>query len=327
MGLFSSLMSVSGQAVEFVYDNKEKFLLGLGIIAGVATVGTTVKGTLNCKKIIDNHKDTVAMIKLAEEIRPEYKGSAEEKEDVTKLYTMTAMGIAKEVAVPVVFGAATVTCLIGEHCMMETKVNKLTETVVGLSAAYTAIDQAFKKYRKNVIAELGTAADERFRLGLKKEKVEVEETQPNGKVKKVKKDIEYIEEGDVSDYAKFFDASCKSLFVWKDPLHYYPDWDANIHQLNCQQSVANQILQRDGYLFLNDVYDMLGLPKTKAGQVVGWIYDPENPNIDSHVSFGTYQIRNKKVINCEKDYEYEECILLDFNVDGVIIDKLGFSSI
>lgn len=334
MGLFSSLISASTEAVLFVDDNKDKFLLGLGIIAGIATVGTTVKGTLNCKKIIDDHNYTMAMIKCAEELQDDYKDSAREKEDVIHSYTVTALGIAKEVALPVALGATTVACFVGEHCIMQNKINTLTETVVGLSAAYTAIDQAFKKYRKNVISELGQEADDRFRFGVKKEKIEVEEEQPNGKIKKVKKDISYIEEGECcSDYAKFWDGvnsgsgDKNSLFVWKDPLCHLPDWDSNIHILNCQRSLANQMLQKRGYLFLNEVYDLLDIPKTQAGQVVGWIYDPENPEIDSFVDFGTYQIRNKKVVNCEPGYEYEQCILLDFNVDGVIIDKIGLGSV
>lgn len=60
---------------------------------------------------------------------------------------------------------------------------------------------------------------------------------------------------------------------------------------------------------------------SKAGQVVGWVYDPENPNHngDNWVDFGIYNIdkeRNRAFVN-----GYERSILLDFNVDGYILDK------
>ena len=317
----SVLTSTANNTLQLLNNNKDRLLLAGGITLGVGTVVSTVRSTLNCQKIIKDHKDTQEMIALAEEIRPDYKGSQDEKDDVKRLYISTATSIAKQVVLPAALGAGSLTCFVGEHCVMRNKVTKLSETVVGLSAAYAAVDTAFKKYRKNVVDELGEEADERFRTGAKKEKIEVEETDEKGKTKKVKKEISVIDEPDISDYAKFFDCTSEQ-FVWKDPLHYHPDWDANIHFLNCQQSYANQLLRIKGYLFLNDVYDMLGIPKTKAGQVVGWIYDPEDETIDSRVSFGTYELRNKKVINQEGGYEYEQCILLDFNVDGVIIDKV-----
>lgn len=34
-----------------------------------------------------------------------------------------------------------------------------------------------------------------------------------------------------------------------------------------------EILKRNGYLFLNDVYQILGLPLTREGQTSGWVYD------------------------------------------------------
>ena len=69
---------------------------------------------------------------------------------------------------------------------------------------------------------------------------------------------------------------------------------------------------------MNEVYDMLGIPRTKAGQIVGWIYDEECPNGDNVIDFGIYE-SNKAT----RDFVngYERTILLDFNVDGPILDK------
>ena len=61
---------------------------------------------------------------------------------------------------------------------------------------------------------------------------------------------------------------------------------------------------------------MLGIPKTKAGQVVGWVYDPEHPVGDNYVDFGLFDLDRERVrrfVNGD-----ERNILLDFNVDGNI---------
>lgn len=109
-----------------------------------------------------------------------------------------------------------------------------------------------------------------------------------------------------SQYARFFDESCPNWY--KDPEY-------NLMFLRSKQEQANDRLKAQGYLFLNDVYEMIGLPKTKAGQVIGWIYDPENGKGDNYVDFGLYDEKSRQFVN-----GYEKTILLDFNVDGMIWD-------
>ena len=87
-----------------------------------------------------------------------------------------------------------------------------------------------------------------------------------------------------------------------------------------QQDQANERLKARGYLFLNDVYEMLGIPKTKAGQIVGWVYDTNMPNGDNYVDFGIFNAYSEQA----RDFVngYERTILLDFNVDGNILDLI-----
>lgn len=113
---------------------------------------------------------------------------------------------------------------------------------------------------------------------------------------------------DVGYYARWFDETCHA---WTE------DPERNKYFLLMQQSYANELLKTRKYLFLNDVYDMLGIPRTKAGQVVGWIYDENNPIGDNFVNFGLYAEHNAKFIN-----GYEKSVLLDFNVDGEIISRI-----
>ena len=116
---------------------------------------------------------------------------------------------------------------------------------------------------------------------------------------------------DYSDYARFFDVGNPN---WEKDSEY------NLMFLKRQQAYANDKLKANGYLFLNEVYDMLGIPKSKAGQVVGWIYDPENGSGDNYVDFGIYNVNREAA----RDFVngYERTILLDFNVDGNIWEKM-----
>ena len=90
--------------------------------------------------------------------------------------------------------------------------------------------------------------------------------------------------------------------------------------MKCQENYANDLLKTRGHLFLNEVYDMLGIPRTQAGQIVGWVYDEKNPVGDNFVDFGIldlYDEKKREFVN-----GYERTILLDFNVDGEIFKIL-----
>ena len=90
--------------------------------------------------------------------------------------------------------------------------------------------------------------------------------------------------------------------------------------LKQQQSYANDLLKSRGHLFLNEVYDLLGIQRTKAGNIVGWIYDEKNPVGDNFVDFGIYDINRPK--NRDFVNGYERTIILDFNVDGDILSLM-----
>lgn len=187
--------------------------------------------------------------------------------------------------------------ILGSHI----KLRKEHAAAVG---AYTALDEAFRRYRKRVVDKYGRDEDLYFAHGVEKIEVEEKVKDPEtGKTKKEKRTV-YVKGEDPSIYAKFFDEHC-SLWT-KDPT-------ANLLTLKCVQEYANTTLHTRGHLFLNEVYDALGIPRTTSGQMVGWV----DGLGDSYVDFGLYEVRNRDFINGE-----ERSILLDFNVDGVIVDKI-----
>lgn len=123
----------------------------------------------------------------------------------------------------------------------------------------------------------------------------------------------------VSQYARIFDDSCEE---WtKDPEY-------NMHFLKDQQDACNDLLKsraessmnKRGYLFLNEVYDMLGIPRTKIGTYAGWVYDEKDPIGDNFVDFGIFDTNDDR--NFDFINGYKNTAILDFNVDGNILDYI-----
>ena len=227
------------------------------------------------------------------------------KKDTTIIYAQTAVKFIKLYGPSVVLGALSITSILASN-------NILRKRNVALAAAYATVDKGFKEYRSRVVERFGKDIDRELKYNIKAKEIEETTKNAKGKEKTVKKSIEVADVNEHSDYARFFDELCTG---WKRDAEY------NLMFLKHQQNYANEKLQKQGYLFLNDVYDMLGIPKTKAGQVVGWIYDEAHPDIyDNFVDFGIYDLYNEKA----RDFVNgrEKSILLDFNVDGNILDLI-----
>lgn len=115
----------------------------------------------------------------------------------------------------------------------------------------------------------------------------------------------------VSNYARYFDEGCKG---WQKDAEY------NLIFLKSMQNYANDLLKTRGYLFLNEVYDLLGIPRSREGQLVGWVYDKDNPKKGDPVDFGL--VNSTDFMTREFVNGYRRTVMLDFNVDGNIINVL-----
>ena len=226
------------------------------------------------------------------------------KKDTAIVYAQTAVKFIKLYGPSVILGAASIACILGGH-------NILRKRNVALAAAYTAIDKGFKEYRGRVVERFGEELDKELRYNIKAKEFEETTTDSKGKEKTVKKTVSVADPNEYSDYARIFD---NGSYGWSK------DAESNLIFLKQQQNWANEVLQSKGHLFLNEVYDMLNIPRTKAGQVVGWIYDKEHPTGDNFVDFGIYNLNIEKA----RDFVngYERSIVLDFNVDGPILDMI-----
>lgn len=281
-----------------------EILIVAGVIGTVASTVMACKATTKLGEIMDNAKDDIEAVHEAVE-HPEdlpQKYTVEDgKKDLTIVYTQTALRIAKLYLPAVALGALSLTAIIKSHDILKKR-------NVALAAAYTAADKGFKEYRNRVVERFGNDVDKELRYNVKAKEFERKVVNDDGTEETVVETVNVASIDEVSDFARYFNKDCAG---WSDNA------EKNLFFLKRQQDYANELLEAKGYLFLNDVYEMLGIPRSKAGQAVGWVYDKD---VVAKVDFGIY------TINREENQQFvnglEKNVLLDFNVDGNILDLL-----
>lgn len=283
-----------------------EILVVAGVIGTVASAVMACRATTKVSGIIDNAKEEIEKVHtvMEDESYADKYSEEDSKKDLTIIYAQTGLKIAKLYAPSVILGILSLGGIVASN-------NILRKRNVALAAAYATIDNSFKDYRKRVVERFGEEVDKQLKYNIKAKQVEETVVDENGKEKKVKTTVDVVNPDEISDYAKFFDEA--SPYWEKDP-------EFNLTFLKIQEKYANDLLKAQGYLFLNDVYKSLGLEPTKAGQVVGWIYDPDNPDVDNYVDFGIYDVSNERKRAFVNGYERN--ILLDFNVDGNIWESM-----
>lgn len=297
--IIAAVKNKTAKTTIVIKKHSPEILVAAGVVGVVASTVLACRATLKLREVTDEAKNLMKSVKNCVEDENLDYDQEDAKRDKTIIYVQTGVKIAKLYAPAVALGALSITGIIASH-------NILSRRNAALTAAYVTIDRSFKKYRENVVERFGERVDLELKNGIKVKKIEETIVDPEtGKEKRVKSNIEVA---NPSDYAVFFDEKCHG---WDKNMDY------NMMFLKAQQQYANDKLRADGFLFLNDVYEMLGMNRTKMGQVVGWVYKPENPVGDNFVDFGIFET-HKGI----EDGMYEKTILLNFNVDGPILDLI-----
>lgn len=283
-----------------------EILIVTGVVGVVASTVMACKATTKVGKIIDKTKDDVEAIHSATENGVTNAGESysvdDSKKDLAVVYLQTGIKLAKLYAPSVALGTLSITSIVASH-------NILRKRNVALAAAYATVDKSFKEYRNRVVERFGEEVDRELKNNIKAKKFEEVATDPEtGKEKKTKSTVN-VANPTVSDYTLFFDKDTSKA--------YENDHDYNMAFLRAQQQYANDKLRADKFLFLGDVYDMLGIRRTKMSQIVGWIYDETNSDGDGFVDFEILETNRET-----EDGGYEPAILLNFNVDGPILDLI-----
>ena len=300
------MMQIFNNTKNGVQKHSPEILAGVGVVGTVASAVMACKATLKLDDILNECKETRDKIKeVAENPRYEKEYSPEDaKKDLTVNYAQTAMKVAKLYAPAVILGSASLGCLLASNDI-------LRKRNAALSAAYMTVDKSFKEYRNRVAERFGDEVEKEIRYNIKAQAIESIIANEDGSETVVVEEGKVMDPNLYSDYAKFFD-------------EFNPNWqndpEYNLMFLKSQQQYANDLLRARGRLFLNEVYDMLGIERTKAGQVVGWTYNMKNPTGDNFVDFGIYDMSKERVRAFVNGYE--PSILLDFNVDGNVWDLM-----
>lgn len=293
-----------------------EILVVSGIVGVVVSAVLACKATTKVSEILEETKkniDDIHECEANETLEAVY--SVEDvKKDLTIVYIQTGIKFIKLYAPAVVLGAISITSILASN-------NILRKRNIALGAAYTAVDKGFKEYRKRVVEKFGKDVDKELKYGIKAKKIKESSTDPEtGKEVKTEKTVFVVNPSDISEFARFFEQYTTDEEGNTIVNHNWdPNNEYNLMFIKAQERYANDLLKAKKRLFLNEVYEMLGLPRSKAGQIVGWVYDPEDTSRDNYVDFGLYQdnLSYSDFVN-----GYDPAILLDFNVDGNIWDLM-----
>lgn len=319
-------LKVVADAVNRIGGNKlltlQKHSPKIMAVAGTVCVGTGVvlfcKSTIKAQEIIKQKEDLLNQIHTVKkrvddkdsDPLEDHKGEIIEysdedyKKDLLIAYSRMAGQLIKCYLPAATLTIAGVGLLLGAQGI-------LSKRNAGLVAAYKAVEESYQQYRTRAVEELGAEKDEMFYKGVYEQVVEEEKKDKEGKTKKVKKTVKTVDPNHISPYAKFFD----------DASEYYEnDTSRNMYFLTKVQNQLTDRLRAKGHLFLNEAYDELGIPRTSEGAIAGWIYDPNDTTKDNYVDFGLFNGEKQEV----RDFVngYQQAILIDPNVDGIIYDLI-----
>jgi len=261
--------------------NAPHIFFGLGIAGSVTSTVLACRATLKLSQTLGVIEEDL------ETIREKREEGTDDARDTAYVYAKSTLTVVKLYAPSVAVGALSIAALSGSHVA-------LSRRNTALMAAYAAVSKAYDDYRARIVQELGEERE--LDIYHNKSQVVIPETGES---------VALVDPNGMSPYAKFFD---------EGSAEFTKNAELNRLFITCQQQYANNKLQATGHLFLNEVYDMLGIDRTSAGAVVGWVIGDKG---DNYIDFGLYEARNSRFIN-----GWEPRILLDFNVDGVIYDKI-----
>lgn len=285
-----------------------EILLGVGITGVIGSTVLACTATLRAEEILEKHAEKLAEIEetvqLAERGAEEYS-IKEENHDRRMLMLSTTGNFVCLYGPSATLMMASIGCILGAHHIM-------AKRNVALMAAYKVVEEAFAKYRKRVVDELGEKADSHFYYG--------EEEVLDGEVRKYTD-----EEGNehelkpvlnhLSGFSRFFEEDKPDqLGGWTGSTQWSKVHEYNLDFLKYKEEHFNHLLLTKGFVTINEVYAELGFAPTEAGMICGWRYKSDRG--DGYISFKPRGVDGNWAFGGNGS-----SIILDFNIDGVIFDQ------
>lgn len=286
MSLLLTVKTAFNVAKDWTIKHSPELLLGTSIASGI---GATVCGCIATKKmeaINAKHKDILDTFHRG--TNDEDKETPEYKRAITKEYGRYWLDIAKAWVPCVGLTLASGTAALASFRIINGR-------LVVAETAFAGVTKAFEQYRDNVIEDQGEEKDLYYAS--------------NGALKKKQ---ELIAKGKYKEKEKKYDTGVQTINLTKvdDIFHYYFNEDTvafgrysnapyyNMTVLCSSQEMFDNKLKSDGIVFLDDIYQYLGLDmktllaERAQGRTYGWVLDCYTedgmPN-DQHVLFGIYE--------------------------------------
>lgn len=275
--------TVARQILKTKKNSPHIFFVG-GVVGVVGSTVLACRATLKLEPVLDEISQDMKMVKNTNNLTNQTE--SEYYRDLGRMYGRSAFKLGKLYGPSLAVGTVSIAALTGSHV-------QLTRRNAALTATLAAVSKAYEDYRLRVQEEIGKDRELEIYRDIRDEKIEGQ------------KELVKATPGGWSPYARCFDES---------NVNFVKDSELNRIFIECQLNYFNHRLQTHGHVFLNEVYDHLGFERTREGSVVGWLRDGKG---DGYVDFGIFEAYNTRFLTGS-----ERAVWLDFNVDGVMYDKI-----
>lgn len=301
--------------------NSPELLIAGSILAAAGSVFLAVKATLKVEPVIKKANNDITTIKV--KMKDNDKLASGEytlpalKKELTLAYSKTALELTKLYIPSAISFGLFLAGVLSSHKIMKSR-------NFALASAYSIMETSYKNYRERVKSKVGEKVEDEIYRNLKTEQVTVTEIDEDGNEVEVTRTIQTPQYDENELYSYCFDESNSN---WEKNTM------LNLELLLGRQKYLNQKLVSQGYLFLHDVYDYLGVypgqidnRKLQASKILGWIYDTTDPDHkgDNWVSFGISDAMGNltpEVMDLVRAGQRN--FWLEFNPDGDILTGTG----
>lgn len=291
-----------------------EILTVVSALGTVAAVVLAVKESRKADAILEEHDKKMEALRKVKENPEEYlaEGETYTEEDYRKDLIITYTETGKEF-VKIYWKSAL--CALGSIVCGFSATGMLRSRNASLAALYMMTQNGWNEYRERVRDKFGEQQELDIFHGVDKE--EIVETYVDEKGKEKTKKTTKTTVSPLSPYtvifAEFNDDGTRNP-NWSD------DYEKNLMFLKAEQRYANDRLIAKGHIILAEIKERLGLPIKATDYVVGWFHDKLRPTGDNYIDFG---IDRTPTHNFDNDiHDHNACVVLDFNVDGPILDYL-----
>lgn len=306
--IFKPFVKAFYKSKAFCIKNAPDIMIGAGVTTGIVATVVACKQTLKLDNINQQYNHDRERIAAAAETHTKPDGSeytdSDIGHDMTAIAVRRVVNVAKTYALPAGLCVISVGLTLGGYGILKTR-------HAALVTAFGALQTTFNEYRERVREKYGEEEERKIYYGIKDDTVSENDSE-NGDASDPKTTAPANGMTSPSIYARFFDEYSTS---WTRDNEY------NKVYLRAREKDFNKQLITAGYVLLNDVYRGIGLQPTDVGRVCGWVYKPNDPNHkgDNYISFNMF---NTSEASREFINGVNPSILLDFNVDGYILDKI-----